>query len=95
MNIASTFDLGVNLLAAGHILNVDSETSTIQDTATATNLEPLDGKINSELQEVEDISLHGLVSVLHAEKDMCEIDKEAFPENTNTESILINPTSDE
>ena len=67
-NIASTFDSDVNLLAAGRILNVDTETSTIQD-----YLEPLDEKHYLELQEVEEISLHGLVSVLSTEKDICEI----------------------
>ena len=30
--------------AAGHILNVESDTSTMHDTATATNLEILDRK---------------------------------------------------
>ena len=67
-NIALTFDSDVNLLDAGHIFNVDVVTSSIQDTATATNLEPLEGKINPELQEVEDIYPLGLVSVLSTEK---------------------------
>ena len=53
-------DMDVNLRAAGRILDVDLETSAIQDTATTTNLEQLDKTLNPELQDakVEDMVLH-------------------------------------
>ena len=65
----SLMDLDVNLQMAGLFPNVDLETSTIQDTATATNLELLDTTLNPELQkaifvndldtEAEGLMMHG------------------------------------
>ena len=45
-NIALTSDSDVNLMDAGRIFNVDVATSATRDTATATHLEPLQGKNN-------------------------------------------------